>query len=102
MIQRHVCYPYGMGKRDNKSALDTVKRPAFPWKQHRVALGAKEGGDMVSKTETVSDINRTRLRYNKERKRLFLYLDNGSWAFRWIPQRETKQGDAGGTNTIRL
>lgn len=42
VVQGHMSYRDGVRQRDHKGPLDTVKRPTFPWEQHREALGRKE------------------------------------------------------------
>lgn len=42
VVQGHVSYPDGMWQRNDKSALDPVERPTFPWQQDWVTLLEKE------------------------------------------------------------
>lgn len=62
VVQCHMSYPYGVGQRDHKCSLDTMKRPAFPWKQHWVTLGRKTVGDVVSKNERANSLKWKALR----------------------------------------
>lgn len=69
MVQRHMSYSDGVRQRDDKSPLDTVEGPTFPWEQHRVALGGEEERALLASGHVVKTVQSSRERRAEESKR---------------------------------